>query len=153
MIKANSRSLGWAFMLMVISIILGCSADQQSQSGQSDKNDNPQADSVAESESNSALPDAVLERQDEPADSESVKRIEESLLSSMSRITESQDEKNQQSNVDDLETLSEEERQALIDTTIEQSSQLTEQEARALSESLEELKEIEHAPIEGDDWP
>ena len=85
---------------------------------------------------------------DEEPDTQATELLQQSLMTSMNQIAEQQTGVTDQSNVRDLEDISESDRQDLIDETLEESDELTEKDLDELAELLEEIKGIEHAPIE-----
>jgi len=145
-----------AVVFVSISLLIGCSESNQNQALDEKNSENniekntPSNNVITEVQQDSAQMEEIP---DSPVDPDSAKRIEDSLMSTMLDIGVSQDERTQQGNVDDLQELTESQRQALIDLTDQQSTQITEQDAQTLSESLEKLKEIEHAPLEVDTKP
>lgn len=84
----------------------------------------------------------------EPVDEEATDRLEQSLMATLQTVTNDQAKEADQEIEQGFETLSEADRQMFIDNVLERSAKKTEDDAAGLAESLEQMKSIEHAPIE-----
>ena len=75
----------------------------------------------------------------EPVDVEATNALNSQLLASMREISEQQAERHQSSSKDELESLSEADRQALIDLTIEETAKPIEEDAEKVKKLFEEI--------------
>ena len=75
----------------------------------------------------------------EPVDVEATNALNSQLLASMREISEQQTERHQSSSKDELESLSEADRQALIDLTIEETAKPIEEDAEQVKKLFEEI--------------
>ena len=75
----------------------------------------------------------------EPVDVEATNALNSQLLASMREISEQQTERHQSSSKDELESLSEADRQALIDLTIEETAKPIEEDAEKVKKLFEEI--------------
>lgn len=85
---------------------------------------------------------ACSEKPPEPVDEEGTEQLNQKLLESMRQISASETEKVENAGKDELEKLSEADRQALIDLTIEESSKAVGDDAQEVVEVLEDINGI-----------
>ena len=111
--------------------------------------DNKQGDSSNRVETNAEKNDTTLVSEaevtstiidpNEPVDVEATNALNSQLLASMREISEQQAERHQSSSKDELESLSEADRQALIDLTIEETAKPIEEDAEKVKKLFEEI--------------
>ena len=77
-----------------------------------------------------------------PADIQASQEINDKLLNSMRQISEKQQGQVEAAGKDALETLTEADRQALIDLTIDESAKTVSQDAEKMVELLQEINKI-----------
>jgi len=92
-----------------------------------------------------------LEIESEEVDADGTQRLQEQLMNSMRQVAEKQDDLANDTISSDFDNASEQHRQAFIDETLLETEAANEGEAENLAEKLENIKEIEHAPLEADD--
>ena len=103
-------------------------------------NDQQQSDDVNKADTLGAnQSDASNIISDEPVDVEATEALNTQLLASMREISDQQTEREQNSSKDELEALSEADRQALIDLTIEETAKPIEEDAEKVRKLFEEI--------------
>ena len=85
---------------------------------------------------------ACSDKPPEPVDEEGTEQLNQKLLESMQEISVSESLKAESARKDELEKLSEADRQALIDLTIEESSKAIQEDADKVVELLEDINGI-----------
>ena len=85
---------------------------------------------------------ACSEKTPEPVDEEGTEQLNQKLLESMREISAGETEKVESAGQDELEKLSEADRQSLIDLTIEESSKAIQEDADKVVELLEDINGI-----------
>lgn len=95
--------------------------------------------------------EASSETVDEPVDVAATQDLEASLMSVNNKFGEAKSQSIDVTIETQLSEQTDTERQSLIDDTLVSSTQKLDDEADQMAESLEELKEIEHAPLSDQD--
>lgn len=85
---------------------------------------------------------ACSDKPAEPVDEEGTQKLNAKLLESMQEISDAQTEKAEGAGEKELERLSEADRQALIDLTIDESAEAVKEDADKVVDLIEELNNI-----------